>query len=356
MTYIPSNARIIKRVPKTAQTPFSYIVVDSIPTNETVIVVFGGELSTSDRAANSSAKQIQNLLHENEIYDVNVYAVVYDFGSRNAKLERTDQFRMAGRRLAKASLTDEQTSLLSEMRKNEPLPNYIKQLFDILILPRIRDKQGKRLPVEQAVRFIRKLRFYANCHGASSIWQMANYMYATLISLGYTKEEANKIQSEVLVIQHSPTAPLTKQKFTTLSFASAEDTMMQDHSNLFAKWLYENSADIVPCFFDKPAGNLFVAGHLQEQPFKEHLNSGLTEGERKISPLTSDGNVILNAERNAIIRAVKKSQQDQTINSVKELTDGDGVDFDELKENGERLYKIMLRDLRQQNLKHDYQK
>ena len=181
-------------------------------------------------------------------------------------------------------------------------------------------------------------------------------MYSTLISLGYNKEEANKIQSEVLVIQHSPTAPLTKQKFTALSFASAEDTMIQDHSNLFTNWLHENSADIVPSFFGEELGNLFIAGHLQEQPFKEHLNSGLTEGERKISPLTSDGTIIFNAERNAIIRAVKKSQQNQTINSVKDLTDGDGVDFDELKENGERLYKIMLRDLRQQNLKHDYQK
>lgn len=360
MIYVLSSAKIIKRIPKTEDNPFGCVVVDKIPIDRPSVVAFGGELANSEKAANAYAKQIQNLLYENNIRDVDIYSVVYNFGSGNAKLERAEQFRMAGRRLVKSDINPmvkyEQDLTLKKMRQNEPISNYIKILFDILFLPRIADNNGKRIPTDEAISYMRKIKFYAHCQGAASLWQMANYMHDRMLELDYKPGDIKQVQKEVFVIQHSPVAPLTKQRFTTLSFASAEDTMMLDHNNLFADWMSENSADVIPSFFDKDLGNIFVAGHLQEIPFKEHSNTGLTSYEEFASPLTEDGQIIFSAERNAIVRAAQKAILGQPVKSIKEMTNGNGVNFEQLKANGDALYNVMLRDLRQQNLKRGYQK
>lgn len=360
MTYTLSSVKIIKRVPKTEDNPFGCIIVDKIPVDKPSVIAFGGELALSERAANSYAKQIQTLLYEYDIHDIDVYSVVYNFGSRNAKLERAEQFRIAGRRLLKEDVNPivkyEQDTTLNKMRKNEPIPNYVKQLFDILLLPRISNSDNQPLNKDEAIFRMRKNFYYGHCQGASTIWQMANYMHDKMLELGYSPDNIKEIQHELFVVQHSPVAPLTKQKFNTLSFASAEDTMMQYHNNMFADWVYENSADVIPSFFDKKNGNIFVAGHLQEIPFKEHTNIGLTKAEEQASPLTEDGQIIFSAERNAIVRAARKVISGEKIKSIAELTDGNGVDFKQLKQNGDTLYNVMLYDLRQQNLKPSHQK
>lgn len=360
-SYIPTSAEIIKRVPKTPDNQYGCITVNSVPVDTPSVVALGGELTTTAQAANSYAKTLQNVLNENKVYGVDVYSVTYHFGSSNPGLERAEQYRIAGRRLVKdenlnpiVQHTRELT--LRDMRKNEPVPNYVRQLYNILMRPRITDAAGAPVNVDDAISRVHRIKFYAHCHGASTLWQMANLMYEDMKKLGYTPAETQRIQHEVFVIQHSPIAPLTGQRFTTLSFASAEDTMMQHHNNLFADWIYENSADIVPSFFDGTKGNIFVAGRLKEKSFREHDHSGLAATDEDIWPLTADGKIIFGAERNALVRAAQHATVGAPIPSAEQMVDGNGIDFAQLKKNGEILYKVMLNDLRQQNLKHDYQK
>lgn len=360
MTYTLSSAKILKKVQKTKRNPFGYIMVETIPVDKPSVIAFGGELATYERATNSYAKQIQTLLLENNIQDVDVYSVMYDFGSGDAKLERAEQFRIAGRRLANENVHPIVKNILevtlNKMRNNEPVPNYVKQLFEILLRPRISDSASLPLKPEEAIQKIRKIKFVAHCQGAATIWQLANYMYDEMIKMGYDKNDVKNIQKELFVIQHSPVAPLNKQKFTTLSFASAEDTMMRNHNNIFADWFSENSADVVPCYFDENHGNLFITGRLNKVPFNEHSNKGLTQEELDALPLTDDGKIIFTAERNAIVNAAKKSIKGAPITSVAEIVDGNGIDFKELKQNGDNLYAIMLSDVRRQNLTRARQK
>ena len=81
MNYIPSNAEIIQRIPKSDSAPYGCVTVNQVPVQRPALVAFGGELTTNAQAANSYAKMLATLLDENNINDVDVYSVIYKFGS-----------------------------------------------------------------------------------------------------------------------------------------------------------------------------------------------------------------------------------------------------------------------------------
>lgn len=356
MTYVPSSIKIIRRVPKTADNPYGCINVDDIPTDKPVLITLGGNLTKTARDANFYASQMSNLLHENDINGIDIYSIAYNFASMNPFLKRLEIFNLAGHKRHKEELQKNDVLTLKEMNEHEPTPNYIKQLFDVIFLPRISNEHGLRIKSADAIKNMRGVKIYAHCHGALVMWQLANYMREEMMKMGYSPAEIKKIQKELLIIQHSPVAPLTQQKFTTISFASAEDTLTPYHNNAFSDWLYDNAQDVVPCYFDESRGNIFIAGHLQTESSAEHKNTGLTKLEMDRNPLTPDGKIIFTAERNALLQSAKDAILKAPIKSVKELVNGNGVDFEQLKNNGNYIYKIMINDLRRQNLRPDYQK
>lgn len=354
-----SVATLIQRVPRSDAHPYACAVADNVPIDVPAVVAFGGELTRTMRGANSYANLLQRVAEENEVATgVNFYSVMYDFGSRMPALERTEQFRIAGRKIREQIhplLKKERDDLIREMKEHEPVANYVVQLYDILLRPRIVVSHDMPTNIEQTIKNIHQIVFYGHCHGASVIWQMGEYMHNQMIQTGFAPRDVSRIQKELLVIQHSPIAPLDKQRFTTLSFASAEDTMMQHHHNLFAQWSADNSADVMASYF--PRGNLFMAGRLKEMSFQEHDHSGLLFSDELSWPLTDDGRLIFSAERNALVHGIENMiAGNKKLPSVKKLVHGPDVDFERLCRNGDFLSKIMMQDLRQQNPKRDYQK
>lgn len=356
--YLPTDAHLIKRVTASKYTEFSCERVDSVPIDTPVIVAFGGELTNSDKSANSYAKMLDRLFKENGVSGIGIYSVIYDFGTSDSKLERINLFKKAGRKINyfdNAYVKVQKECMLKLMKEKEPVPNYIKKLFDILLLPRISDSNGKKLSLKEAKFRISKIKFYAHSHGATTVWQLGHFMHETLLRLGYDIKDVKEIEKNLLVIQHGPVAPLIKNNFNTISFSSAEDSLMNQYDK-FSKYLYENSADIVPSFFNKPYRNIFVAGRLKIKSLQEHDHKGLLKEDSTDEFLTEDGKIIFSAERNALINGAKHSLQGGKMPSISELTSGNGVNFEELKANGSAIYKFMLKDFHQQNLIPEHQK
>lgn len=340
------NPMIIKRVEKTSDTPYGCLVVKDVPVDRPAIVAFGGELTLDTHGANSYAKMLQKLFDENNVHGIDIYSVIYDFGSRNAQAERAELFNIAKCRIHNKALVHIKTA-----------PGYVSQLYNMLLRPRIIDTENKKMSVTDAISNVHKIKFYAHCHGAAALWQMAQLMRDDMLNIGFSAKEATRILREILVIQHSPIAPLYRQHFSTLSFASADDTMMQCYDDHFSQWVCDNSADIVPCVFNIPGGgHVFIAGHLKQDSFKEHEPYGLVKSDSKKYKLTPDGEIIFSAERNALLRAANDAINNTATTSARALTDGNGVDFSFLQENGNTLFNIMSSDLRQQIPKRDYQK
>lgn len=315
-----------------------------VPGDTVAVVAIGGELTNTEAKADSYAKMLRRLMAENDIDGASVYSVYYLFGNHDANSERIELFRRAGRRV------------LCRQKNPQKIPDYVAKIYDAVLRPRISSADGKRIPTPEAEARIGRLTLYAHCHGAAVIVQMANLMRRDMAKMGYTNAEIDKIQKNLLVVQHSPIAPLEHPRFTTLSFASAEDTQM-NHYNTVSEYIAGNSADVLPSYLSFLGENLFVASKLKSTFGKEHDHRGMLRDDDTRHNLTPDGKIIFAAQRNALINGVRRSQAGASMPPVSKLVSDDRiVNFDDLNTNGEFLKRIMTFDLQQQNLERGRQK
>lgn len=346
--YIPSNAELIKFVNVNQSNAGGYERIDYIPALDTCWVAFGGELTHTEREARTYVSALSKLFTQSQINGVNLYSVMYEFNSRNAQTEREMLFAQAGRKMDYPRHPKDEIARqerIDAIRAHEPNPQYITKLFNAILRPRITTKDGKKLSTSEAFARIGNIKFYAHCHGATTIIQIANMMHDEMLKLGYTARDIKTIQQNLLVIQHAPIAPLENPRFTTLSFGSADDTQM-NHHNLFSQYLLDNSADVFPSYFNTLGAHVFVSGRLKTKFGTEHDPKGFLDTDS--ATLTPDGAVIFAAERNALINGTLHTINGGKMPSVKELVSGPHVDFDNMKNIGDYISQLMTQDIRQQ--------
>ncbi len=306
----------------------------AIPYNTAAIIAFGGDQTNNATNANYYTTMLHTTLIHNGIRDMNVYGAFYDIDGTTSACIRTRAFKNAGRKVPKM------------YDSNDISDTHIYQLYDMILRPRLFDYDGKKLSPTVASERVGKLKFYAHCHGAVIIHEMANIMTRKMKNAGYTDPEIKQIQQQLLVLQYAPLAPLEHAKFTTISFASAADWMMRGHRNCFADYMNENSNDVLPMFFDASHGNIFAAGHLK-QGVDEHKPFALWQIDNpEPFELTNDGKIIFKAMRNALVRGALHSTTGGPLPEIKTLTNGYGVDFNKLRKLGDWFYTTMVTDLR----------
>lgn len=356
--YKPSDAFLIKAVPYSDAAPYAMTEVDAITPGVPCIIMFGGELTYCARFANHYIKQMRQTLTEGGVSGADMYSVYYDFGSRDAGLERAQLFRDAGHKIEKLNRNQEfAKNKTQHMLETEPTPRYIEKLYKMLCEPILGTMPGGvRVDTATVRKNASLVRMYAHSHGAAAIRMLGDMMAARMAELGFTQSEIRDIQQQIVVIQHGPIVPLEHPRFTTLSFGSASDTRINTH-NKFSEYVFDHAEDVYPSYFSQGGAHMFTAGQLKINIGSEHDDAGLVKAEEKL--LTPDGRIIFAAERNAIVNSVRAAIDGRDTPSVPDLASGNGVDFDALKNNGEWFYKVMLADIKnqtKQNPKHANQK
>ncbi|MDR2413017.1 MAG: hypothetical protein LBD50_02270 [Rickettsiales bacterium] len=337
--YIPSSINIILRTAKTPSNPHGAENVKFVAMDKPAVFIIGGSGTEEGKHANHYAARMESLLRANNLQDkVNIYSVFFKFNSRTPFLDRVNLFRKSGRN---PHITPDEAAQFDIMMANEPEPKFIEKLFRILIRPRIADKKKNRLDFNTAVDNISKLRIFLHCYGSSVILYLQKMMRAKMLEIGYSTSETALIQKNLLVIAHTPSAPIDKSDFTFLAFGSAEDETVE-HYNIFNAYARIHSSELKPSFFPKPYGNLFAVGDSKISGENEHHTTGLAPCENAV--LTKDGGILFAAERNVIVNSLKSSLDGGPLPSVEELVSGPDIDFKQMLENGTRFIKAMVRD------------
>lgn len=110
-------------------------------------------------------------------------------------------------------------------------PKYIDDLFDKVLLRRICNNNGNRLPTDVAKRRIRKLNIISHCHGAYVAMILSQRLVNKMQELGYSVKDIDIIQSQLLIVSLAPSCPLGVTKTRTISFMSAYDSMVERPDN-----------------------------------------------------------------------------------------------------------------------------
>ena len=326
--YTPSHSCLIRIMPDNK----TYSAASNIPLTKVALVILGGGVTTDEKRAAGYIEHIAPVLKSADIKDVNIYSTVYSFGSLDSDLLKINLFRRAGRKVKNTAA--QQELKLKQINENEPTPEYVLDLYDELIEPRI--VVGN---VAATIKNMRNLIFYNHCHGAVALRLLADVTYAELKNANFDDASIANILKSIVAIQHNPVGPLENAHTTNVNFLSASDDVLEYH-NAFSKHVM-GKHNLELSFFGELYGNVFVAGQLKAQKGSEH---GFSDGYKSESNvlLTENGKNLFRAEQNAIKNAVVATQNNTNVPSIKQLVSGDGVDFSAIKSNGDKITDAMM--------------
>ena len=329
MNYVGSSAWIIEQNKHPHGTARRFKYADKVDMTKPAMVVLGGALTTNETKAFGYIEHLLNIINNKS--NVNIYAAVYNFGTVDPMLIKANVFRRAGRKMAldmdtNVALRKEQE--LAEINKNEPTPGYIEDLYETVIEPRI-----VRGNVAATIKNMRNLVIYSHCHGAVVVNQMANMATSQMKTSGFSSDDIKRCLSNIIVIQHNPTAPLEDAKFTTLNFMSASDDTL-DYFDAFSKKILRHD-DIQPAYMGDDYANVFVAGKLNKTNGSEHGFSLGYKGDNSI--LTENGKIIFGAEQNAINNALNAALSAAPMPTVEQLVAGPGIDIAKMRAIGQQM-------------------
>lgn len=318
-----------KRVEKTYDHPFGYEDVEEIPTDKPCIMIFGGSGVDRPQYANGGMSDIEYLLRKYDLdNDVDIYSIVYNFGDIQDEGYAFDDNKARkklifehGRRRLKAFMDSksERYAKTFEITSTEDTnPRYIQQIFDTVFLPRI-SQDGHRINAEKAKRNIRKITIYAHCHGAYTFLKIEELMQQKMDELGYTKQEKQEIQKQLLCVAYAPYCPLGVSKSTMISFLSAIDTRAR-YYNLM-ELIGRNMIKDLSWFPDKQ-GNVFVSPQITKIIGSEIDEHGVGFSNSQDEEISDAAKLMLRFREQALINGIKSSVMDKDLPSVQDLVTG----------------------------------
>jgi len=243
-------------------------------------------------------------------------------------------------------------------------PEYLDDLFASILLPRITDENGARLPLKTALQRIRKINIFAHCYGAYVALRLEERMQNKMRELGYSQSEMNQIQSELLVVALNPASPLGVSKSTFISFISGYDDKVMRADNWVSEFVNNNRQselkqineslrpirwNLKPGFLSGQDGNVFfIKQRFDLIPdgqggkgigWNEHNNMHYVS-----KKFTNDGKMLATFAHNILVSGIKNSlaQTDEFIPLPaleKLFLDGQNdekltAEFEQMKQNG----------------------
>lgn len=338
-----------KRVPKTADNEHGWTPVLTIPRDETCVLYFGGGGLNTARLANGSLKKIETLFTSAGMNDINLYAVVQDFGY--PEHDRLYAFNRSVARKKQMQKYHRNVRVVEEVHAEDEDPKYVQQIFNCIFLPRLTDSYGKRLECDVACKNIRKITTVTHCHGGYTFLRLEELMQQKMVKLGYTAAERATIQKQLVCVAHAPFCPLGVSKSTMVSFSSNQDGVVK-HFNNFSTTIREMVLQDI-AYFPNKRGNVFIGSglnksgyDLDEHDFKgyDEFTANFTQTGKKLSVL--EGRTILNSIHGAL--------NGQSIDSVRDLVANGDKDteqiFDRATEYGNQIWRDIVHTLIHENM------
>ena len=168
-------------------------------------------------------------------------------------------------------------------------------------------------------------------------------MTAKMKELGYTKQEQQQIQKQLLCVAHAPYCPLGISKSTLISFCSAQDDEVSHHNNFQTEIVNLNKqGEMTLSYFPERQGNVFICSSLGDG-VEEHNFIGYDINQKGLS---NEGKAILALSGKAIVNGVRGSIKNEPLADIETLICGQDDKckkiFNKIKENGKAIYNKIL--------------
>ncbi|MDE6481509.1 MAG: hypothetical protein K2L25_01665 [Alphaproteobacteria bacterium] len=317
----------------------NYKETQSMDISKPCILILGGENTNSDSVASSYFRSIKETLKNNRITsNLNLYSACYDFGQRDSKLDRFSLFYQF--RTPKQLADINAAYLLSDLSLYPFYniePQYINNIYQVALQPRLYAKNGEILPPETIEKNLRNMVIFAHCHGAY-VARMLEQKMLQDTNLQKLLSQKPKLLQNMLVINHAPFAPLENYQFTSLSFCSASDTQAGLYTKLDSQ-IKSAPNECAPAFFGSEFGNIMIADRLKRDINDEHSHIGLRGSHFTDAKLTPSGKILFSIERNALLKGVDAMIKGKAIPTIPQMLSTQYASYQELKRRGMQIYR-----------------
>ena len=173
------------------------------------VVIFPGDGTDTDRAANGFAKIIDSVFQKNEKPEI--YSLVY----------RDSSPCYAHRLYMQADTNHLNDSRYPLGRAPQP---YLDTFYQEQILPLISQKSGKeRIPLKEAAQYLRSTTIVTHCHGSTVLLDIEKKLKQSMQELGYSKSEQAFFLNQVVSINFCSSMPLEQTQTSALHIISQAD-------------------------------------------------------------------------------------------------------------------------------------
>lgn len=256
---LSSQSYIGKRTKKSDANKHGYENVKSVEDDEICVLCVGGNATTEEYKAHGYVKQLQEFVKECGLQDkVNVYGITYDFGEYFAEK------KALGKQMLDYGHIHYSKSYVEDLNQDTVLPQFIEQIFDKFVLPRISKNKTERLDAQQAAQKINKFKMLVHCFGGYVALKLEEIALNKMQQLGYSAAEQDYIIRRMQILAISPHCPLGVSKSNMLSVISAQDGQVT-HGNYFEKQIRKmvvGGKIVPPCVFPKEQGDFILVNRI----------------------------------------------------------------------------------------------
>lgn len=324
---------------------------NDINIEQPTFIIFGGGKTDNYKAIEIYAHIFDRFFRQNNLQNKQIKHLIALYEYKYTMFDKDDAYLYLFYKHNKKVEKNFNPNKLNEETKN---PNYIRELFDKIFLPRITQKDGTRLPINIACSNLRKITLFCHCHGSFVFAKTEDLLIEKMLSLGYTQKEIDTILAELVVIVYAPFMPIDKHKATIISFCSINDNVLKLLNYFKDAIKYLNSKNkIENCFFDGNLGNIFISQDFNKKDLDEHWLI-------KFNPKTlkPNGRIVSKLLQEALKNALLRSINNKSITNVFDLIKNEHLKkiLKEAKLRGFLVYKQMINKKTRKRIKYERKK
>ena len=210
-----SHIKLGQRVAKSKQNKYGWLAMDMINPDEACVIALSGSDSKDSKKANGFAKMVREILKDKKFP---VYSVEYDLADRNFRVDREAV-------LARYGQENPELPFIRCVKEEDKtyIPQFIRELYQKTLAPRLRDEQGNKVSIEKAAQRLNMLVFTNHCMGSTVMLQMEHLMAEDMKKLGYSEKVQDYLFKQIHGINIAPVTPFGAAKSTIYKFMSLAD-------------------------------------------------------------------------------------------------------------------------------------
>lgn len=239
-----SYSFLAERVATSIDAPYRIAVTDKpIKSEDAVVVAFGGYAGGANiEGHNWFIKYITNFVRtQPHLSEARVCVAVCDWGENHLDSIARFAYNTKKSHPRMWNMMEKLKRPITQMDADIYAPAAAADIFNNIILPKIKNSNGDKFPLYQMLKNMRGITVIAYCAGGHTAMYLEDYAIKEMTRMGYKPNEIRMALNQIVVIGYAMSCPYQKSNMRFVNFGSVADSDVR--TNAFAAHLFLMGGD-----------------------------------------------------------------------------------------------------------------